>query len=251
MNPLLTKKQLKLWHTFSMVDCTGMFPFVRVLSCCAAVLYAFLGTAFSLSAQCPGCGTFSPGVSWGHVSINALTEPSGIAASRRNLDVFWTHNDGSRQNIYAIDAQARRLATFDLNKTTDDVEDIAVGPGPIAGSSYIYVGDIGGNKGTNVVRSKVKIFRVVEPLVDPAWASNPRSLNFSGVDTFTLVYPDGTYDAESLMIDPISGDIFIATKQLGTTRLYRANLTGLPDKSTVTLEFAGTVDFSLASGGDI
>jgi len=204
-----------------------------------------------MAAACPGCGSFSAGASWGIISINGLTEASGIAASRRNQDQFWTHNDGSRQNVYALDAQGRRLATFDLNKNTDDVEDIAVGPGPVPGTSYIYVGDIGGNKSTNVVRTEVKVFRVAEPLVDPAWADNPRSLNFSGVDMFTLTYPDGTYDAETLMVDPISGDIFIATKQAGSTRLYRANLNGVPDKSTLTMEFAGTVDFSLASAGDI
>src|SRR3954466_8092512 len=189
-----------------------------------------LGTLFggmlSIDAACPGCTNFSSAVSWGEVSISALTEASGIAVSRRNLDVFWTHNDGSRQKIYALDAGGRRLATFDLNKTVDDVEDIAGGPGPVAGSSYLYVGDIGGSKGTNTVRSEVKVLRVLDALVDAAWADTPRSINFAGVETFTLVYPDGSYDAETLMIDPISGDLFVATKQVGTARLYRANLTG-------------------------
>jgi len=224
---------------------------VRLPGCFIIGVCALFGGMLSSDAACLGCTNFSSAVSWGDVSINALTEASGIAASRRNLDVFWTHNDGSRQKIYALDASGRRLATFDLNKTVDDVEDIAVGPGPAAGSSYLYVGDIGGSKGTNTVRSEVKVLRVLEPLVDSAWADTPRSINFAGVETFTLVYPDGSYDAETLMIDPISGDLFVATKQVGAARLYRANLTELADKSTTTMEFAGSVEFSLASGGDI
>lgn len=40
--------------------------------------------------------------------------------------------------------------------------------------SYLYLGDIGGNKGSSTVRSEIKIVRMPEPAVDLAWAGNPR-----------------------------------------------------------------------------
>ena len=206
--------------------------------------------AGALPAQA-ACAEYGGGVAFGTVTLKSLTEASGIVASRRNPGVLWTHNDGSRQDLYALGTNAARLATFDFNKSVDDTEDLAIGPGPVNGVSYLYVGDIGGNSFPLGGRSSVKIVRIPEPLVDLAWAADPRSPNFDGVETFTLVYPDGSYDAESLMVDPLSGDMLIATKQDAGARLYRANMTTLTNKSTVTMQFVRTVPFNLASGGDI
>jgi hypothetical protein len=209
------------------------------------------GFVFQSHAACESCSAFGRGVSWGATAITSLTEASGVAASRKNPGVLWVHNDGSIQSVYAVSTNGARLANFRLNKSVDDVEDIAVGPGPTNGWSYLYVGDIGGKQGTNVVRSEVKIVRMPEPVVDPTWVTDPHSLDFSGVETFTLTYPDGSYDAECLMVDPVSGDLFVATKQDGFSRLYRANLAGLADKSIVLLELVRLVPFSKVSAGDI
>ena len=32
-------------------------------------------------------------------------------------------------------------------------------------------------------------------------------------DSINLVYPDGSKDAETLMVDPLNGDIYIITKR--------------------------------------
>ncbi|MBI5387211.1 MAG: lamin tail domain-containing protein [Verrucomicrobia bacterium] len=213
-------------------------------------LWCGAGT-LALPAACTNCVSFAPGAALGTVASNNLTEASGLAASRRNPGVLWTHNDGSKQSIYALGTNGARLATFDMNKNVDDVEDIAVGPGPGLAASYLYVGDIGGNQGTNTVRSDVKIVRIPEPAVDLTWEANPRSPDFDGVETFTLVYPDGSYDAEGLMVDPISGDLFVVTKQPGAARIYRANLTGATNKATLAMEFIRSQAFSLASAADI
>ncbi len=42
----------------------------------------------------------------------------------------------------------------------EDFEDIAVGPGPLPGLNYIYVGDIGNN---DEDRDEVQIYRFLEP----------------------------------------------------------------------------------------
>ena len=206
--------------------------------------------SLSARAACSTCADFHSGVISGTVSFNALSEASGIAASARNPGVLWTHNDGSSGRIWALSTNAARLATYDL-KNVEDVEDIAVGPGPVAGVSYLYVGDIGGNVGTNATRTNVTIVRIAEPAVDLAWASDPRSPGFSDRDRFTLVYPDGSYDAEALLVDPLTADVWVVTKETGLARFYRANLNAVPDGSTVTLEYVLSLDFHQASAGDI
>jgi hypothetical protein len=134
-----------------------------------------------------------------------------------------------------------------LNRNVIDKEDIAVGPGPVSGLSYLYVGDIGGNDG----RRQVQILRIPEPFVDSGRLKSPPSQVFSDTNTFTLTYPDGAYDAESLMVDPISNDVFVVTKGDWGARVYRANLTSLPNGSTVILAFVRSLPFAKASGGDI
>ncbi len=211
------------------------------------VLHLFSGASPVQAA----CAVYGGGIVWGTVTFKALDEASGIAASRRNPGVLWTHNDGSGKHVYALSTQATLLATFDFDKSVEDTEDIAVGPGPLDGLSYLYVGDIGGNSFPSGGRSSVKIVRIPEPSVDLAWAADPRSPKFDGVETFTLAYPDGSYDSECLMVDPLSGDVLVATKQDVGARLYSANITTLTNKSTVTMQYVGTVAFNLVSGGDI
>jgi hypothetical protein len=109
-----------------------------------AVFLAVPATSPSARAACEGCTSYAAGVSWGTASAPALVELSGLAASRRNLDVLWTHNDGSRDRLYALRLDGTLLATWRLNQTVDDLEDLAIGPGPTPGVTYLYVGDIGG-----------------------------------------------------------------------------------------------------------
>ena len=230
-----------------------MKPFLGRFRVGCGVVLALWGVLATtrLPAACTGCTNFSPSVDWGTVSISNLKEASGIAASRRNPGVFWTHNDGSRQKMYAVSANGARLATFSVTVAVDDVEDVAVGPGPVAGVSYLYFGDIGGSKATDNIRAQVKILRMPEPAVDLAWEMVPHSTNFTGLETFTLVYPDESHNAETLIVDPLTADLFVVTKQTNAARVYRANLMGATNRATLTLEFQRELAFDLASGGDI
>lgn len=212
---------------------------------------AFLLFVAPVPLQAAGTN-YAAGVAMGTVSIYPLTEASGIAASRLNPGVLWTCNDGSARYVFALSPTGVQLASGGINTFVDDTEDIAVGPGPSNGSTCIYIGDIGGNTFPSGGRSSVKIVRIPEPVVDISWAGSPRSLTLSGIERFTLVYTNsGSYDAECLMVDPISGDILVATKQDNNSRLYRANVMSLTNGSTVTMEYLETVAFNLVSGGDI
>jgi len=203
------------------------------------------------NAACDACTTFGSGTVGGAVAINQLAEASGLAASRRTPGVLWTHNDGTGQDLFAISATGSRLATVNLNQSVNDLEDIAAGPGPMPGIQYLYVGDIGGSASPGGIRASVRVIRLPEPLIDPNWAASPRSLAADGGESFTLAYPDGSFDAESLLVDPLNGDVFVVTKQGGSARWYRANLNGLAGGSVMTLEFVRAIAFGVASGGDI
>jgi hypothetical protein len=75
--------------------------------------------------------------------------------------------------------------------------------------------------------------------------------DFEGVETFTLAYPDGSYDAESLMVDPVTGEVLIATKQPATTRIYRVALPATAAVGTLPLTYLCEASFERASAGDI
>ena len=183
----------------------------------------------------------------GVIASNTLTETSGIAAGRRASGVWWVHNDsGDRPRVFAIGDDGRDLGEFDLAGTVAvDWEDIAVGPGPSAGTSSLYLADIGDNAKS---RSSVQVYRVAEPLVDPAAAPGPPQ-TLSGVVTLNLTYPDGPHDAEALLVDPTTGDLFVVTKDLvgGVAQVFRApaNLGG---GSTTALTQVATVSLGAGQG---
>jgi hypothetical protein len=174
------------------------------------------------------------------VSSDAISEASGIAASRRVDGVWWVHNDsGDTARVFAIGSNGQTLGEYALSGASAvDWEDIAVGPGPSAGVSYLYVGDIGDNSAS---RSSVQVYRVAEPLVDPVTPlTSPATL--TGVDALDLRYPDGARDAEALIVDPSSGELFVVTKDLvgGVAQVYRAPAS-LAAGSTTVLSHVATV----------
>lgn len=190
------------------------------------------------------CPAYAPPTISGSVASNALVEASGIAASRQNPGVLWSHNDSGGSNIaFAIGLDGADLGSFTLSGSTAvDWEDIAIGPGPSPGTDYLYLADIGDNLN---IRPNVKVYRVPEPAVNPAKPAG--SVTLSGVQTITLVYPDGARDAETLMID-VNGDIYIVTKRVSAHgRVYRA---AFPQSttSTTTLTYISEIPWGATSG---
>jgi hypothetical protein len=182
----------------------------------------------------------------GTIASDAPVETSGIAASGRAAGVWWVHNDsGDSARVFAIGTDGRDLGEFDLSGASAvDWEDVAVGPGPSAGA-YLYLADIGDNTKT---RASVQVYRVAEPLVNPsATPGAPQTL--TGVASLNLTYPDGPHDAEALLVDPTTGELFVVTKDLagGVGKVFRApaNLGG--DTTTALTEVA-TVSLGAGQG---
>lgn len=194
--------------------------------------------------------TFGDPIEVGVILGSPIKEASGVASSRIQPGVLYTHNDGSAEpTVYAVDDQGRYLATFKLPQfPTGDFEDIAVGPGPDPRLSYVYLGDIGDNR---VNRSEIVVYQFPEPWTDLAWAGNPPSNDLGGGRAFHLQYPEQAADAETLLVDSIRRELFVITKQSGVARAFKISIDSLTTDDVNYLEWVADVPFHMASGGSI
>jgi hypothetical protein len=181
----------------------------------------------------------------GRVVTRAATELSGLAVSRSQAGVLWTHNDsGDRARILALAPDGGLIADVAVSGAENvDWEDLAIGQGD--GGDVLYLGDIGDNL---AVRSAVVVYRVPEP---PLRGGAPSATG--PARRLVLRYPDGPHDAEALLVDPASGALVIATKGFrGASRLYVADR---PSSTTATtLRAVGEVRLeepALITAGDV
>jgi hypothetical protein len=167
---------------------------------------------------------FGPPVSTGELTNPLTDEISGLAASRKYPGMFWAHNDsGDKARLFLLDTTAQvRLVVWLKGARNRDWEDIAVGPGPDASKTYVYVADIGDNQA--VYKEKV-IYRFAEP----DWKEN--EITITDFDSVAFVYPDGRRDAETLLIDPLTFSLFVLSKREKQLHLYR--LTWPPNTASV------------------
>ncbi len=158
----------------------------------------------------------------GKIKSSDVIESSGIAASRCQSDVFWTHNDsGDGAYLFAFNKLGDNLGTWRVqNAENRDWEDIATWKDR-NGKCFIYIGEIGDN---DLLWPEHIIYRVMEPLMitgrTVSTRDNPTNIEASGV--LRYAYPDGDKNAETLMVHPGSGDIYVLTKQeSGPAGVYR------------------------------
>ncbi|MBN1327799.1 MAG: hypothetical protein JW996_07600, partial [Candidatus Cloacimonetes bacterium] len=197
-----------------------------------------------LNSISPQFGSY---VDLGLIEFESLSEASGLVSSRKNAQVFWSHNDsGDESNLYAFNDAGDHLGVYLLDGiSARDWEDIATGPGSLSGEQYLYIGDIGDNAGQ--YQDKY-VHRIIEPEVSSG--QQPGNFILTEFETITLRYP-GTqlHDAETLMIDPLNGDLYIVTKRNGTDHdlVYRA---AYPHSTTVpiVMEEIATLSYPAANG---
>ena len=176
-----------------------------------------------------------------------LLEISGIAASRKNPGTLYIHNDSGNPNqIYLTDDAGANKGTLTLTPVGNrDWEDIAVGPGPVAGLNYIYVADIGDNDSKY---PSVFVYRFPEP--DLTGQPLPFTANITSLDVIELKYPNGPRNAETLMVDPLTKDIYIASKASNLSQIFVARY---PQNIAAATTMTPVVQlyFNKATGGDI
>ena len=208
----------------------------------------------------------------------SLNQDSGLVASAKFANFFYTHNDRSNMNTKGmffmigpvVAGQTLTTRTYMLpsavTSTVVDTEEIQVGPGPKVNTSFLYFGDIGDNDHT---RANIQIFRTEEPAqftIDSTHRS--QTLSSSAVETLLLRYPDDFYNSwnhgtgqlklnsEAFFIDPVTGTLYIIEKPCGGWGLTGSSVifsmpAPLPfDGAVHTLDaiFAGSIDTTGFSG---
>jgi len=191
----------------------------------------------------------------GRLQDKKMSEISGIAASGISPDLYYVHNDsGDISRFFSIssDGALKSVIYFKGDSTEQfgvhDCEDIAVGPGPVKGKSYVYLGDIGDNYSR---RPYITIYRFEEK---KAWATN--GVSESQAVRLHLKYPDGPKDAETLMVDPVEKLIYIVSKKHDSVAVYSTPLNYNPNDTLVLtkrckLFFGGYKPLKWITAGDI
>lgn len=156
-----------------------------------------------------------------------IIESSGVVTSFQNERIVFTHNDsGDKPRFFAVDDHGCTVARYAVtNAKFSDWEDMAHSRDG-RGRGVLWFGDIGDNAGS---RKDIQVYRTLEPTVVPGTSDTcaPIKERVSEGQGYTLVYPDGAHDAEALMADPVTSQLYIVTKsteQSSVPALYQAPL---------------------------
>jgi len=220
-------------------------------------LFAFLFQSFGQQfayqdARTKSRSQYGPPKVIGTIKNESVNESSGLVASRTTPGVYWTHNDsGDGPFLYAIRTDGEYFGVWRVTGAQAiDWEDISVGPGPVRGKSYLYIGDIGDN---GSARKEIVVYRVLEPkptLADQnSSKSKPRITE--NAEAIRLRYPDGKHDAEALLVDPNTGNIYVVTKvALQNPIVYEATA-GTSSAQPTTMKTLGELKVPSLFGGII
>lgn len=179
----------------------------------SAILFSLglVGAAWGQVSPGPGQARVQP-KAWralGHIQHPAITECSGMVASRQYPDIFWVHNDsGHLAVLYAIRRTGELVAEIPVAGANNiDWEDIAADD-----EGFLYIADSGNNFSIFPVRS---IYKVAEP--DPfATPVQPAKV----VQRFKYAYQGQRFDAEGLFVR--AGAIWLVSKPRGSrSAIYR------------------------------
>ena len=184
----------------------------------------------------------------GELEAEIIDEASGLAASRSNGLYLWTHNDsGGDPALYLFTTIGSDSGTYQLDGASNiDWEDMAIGPGPDDALTYLLVADIGDNLAQ---RSNYTLYRRPEP--DLNLIDLPTDSILMDVEVINFVYSDAiSRDAETVMIDPATKDIYVVSKREAQVGVYRLPFPqDLVDMDTALFE--GVLPFSNIVSGDI
>jgi hypothetical protein len=128
-----------------------------------------------------------------------LKESSGVAASLKTRNVFWTHSDDTGPAVlWAVEDDGSVLGRVELEGTkVFDAEDIA--SGSCAAGSCLYLSDAGDNYDE---RDTAFVYRVPEP--DPGAGT-------AHAERLPILLPDGPRDIEAIFVLP-GEQLFLVTK---------------------------------------
>jgi len=185
----------------------------------------------------------------GYIKSRMLKEASGLCLSKSNPQCLWSHNDkGNPNRLYLLGTKGQNYGYYTLTGAgSRDYEDICIGPGPMPGINYIYLGDIGDN---DAVYPSIVIYRIQEPILHKLDSNSTHIIPAEHIERLEFEYPDGPVDSETLMIDPINKDLYIVSKREFRSHVYRAPYPQKPNTKTK-LQKLAQLPFNFAVAGDI
>lgn len=219
--------------------------------CCASLSNDSLANAIPESEQ----AKYEKPTVVGNLKSDEITESSGLVASKCQTDVIWTHNDsGDGPYIFAINEKGEELGTWKVAGATNrDWEDISERREP-DGKCYLYIGEIGNNK---LEREELAVYKVLEPTVNGQTKNSTRNepLETESAMVLRFKYPDSRQNAETLMVHPITGEIYVLSKSKnepsGVYRLKPEFGESVQIASLISKVTVPAVPNGLLTGGDI
>lgn len=233
---------MKMGHP--MASKWAVWPGVILLVATAASCSTLAGDANSQSPAGPVI-RYGKGKLLCLLANKKITESSGLAASQRTADLFWTHNDsGAKPAIYAFDLRGRDLGTWQVQGAVNrDWEDMA--SFTIKGMPWLLIADAGDN---NRKRKTPRLYLVPEPRVDP---NNPAPTGkVDAAATIDFSYDDGCQDCEAVAVDTNSRTILLVSKR-GKRTVYELPLPDKTPEKPLTAKTIAKLDLGMVVGMDI
>jgi hypothetical protein len=212
-----------------------------MMRACLAVILLIVFLAGCDSKTKQDSTLFEKGAPMGVNNNKKLEEASGLIASINYPGSLWTHNDsGNPAKLFLLDGKGKTKKTYELAGVENrDWEDIAMGSGPVEGTNYIYLGDIG----DNLRRYDIKyIYRFPEPV-----EGQPEQIqNF---DTLLVRLEDGIFDSEALLCDPVSRNLYLFSKEQKKSGVYEIQFPFTTD--TLVAKHLYDIPFRTVNAADI
>jgi len=146
------------------------------------------------------------------IQNDLISEASGLCDSQSMPGNVWVEEDSGNPNvIHLISHTGEYKGNVQMPFTNRDWEDMTIGAGPVSGKTYIYLAEIGDNKAA--YNNQYYIYRFLEP--------QSIKEKVTTYDQITFQYPDGSRDAECILLDPETKDIYIITKREFNVRVYQ------------------------------
>jgi hypothetical protein len=177
-----------------------------------------------------------------------INESSGVAASIRYKDAFWTHNDsGDSARIFLFNKNGETLAVVNLKGVIAvDWEDIASfkqGKG-----NYILIADTGNNAQR---RKDYVLYLVLEPATIDSEAKEALIIEAEPALTISFAYEDGPHDCEAVAVDPVESKIYLVSKQTEGIKVYSMPIPSAVSKEPNVAKAIATINAPYATAMDI
>jgi hypothetical protein len=209
---------------------------ILLLTLALNIVIWFQLPAFAVEKEPTTCPVFNRGRQVGELEHPAITEASGMAASRLQNDMLWIINDGDNGSfLYAVGPTGKHLSRVGLyNAPNIDWEDLAAFQWQ--GTAYLLVADFGDNEAE---RENGWIYILPEPNL--SGANGPQEQTVDWEWRIKFFYADGPRDSESVAVDISRQKILIITKRKWPPELYELPLAPRQKKSVYVAHRLGTI----------